>query len=575
MDQFSICSIIAISLLHQSSSFQSCDNLISRKSHCLSKPPIHPNVHIEITSLSRPACNYCSCNKLARRGYNSVSQTVPLHSMKDDSNYAYENDDISVVEEDELLVTDEEALLACRAYLQRKNKLGWVEAKRRKDLARNSLALAPLSQKQQQQNATLSTSSLEDMSQSSRNVNAGYFWEYPSELVYLKRSRPRRIVQKNKMLLGEDGDNGNDVINGGDSDEDYLLEFADDIDFNTNEEEDEEDHSNNDRLDFIDDEEITDVGMSSSSSSPSSTNNEESGGIFTSFPAFPPTSHLKQSQYRKALFSDPKWREEWYTKRWGGEKMKRKRAKINQKKKIQKLVQKIPSDVLRSPELAALTDEEIEDAIITYVKANDKRRKTHLKLKNEKLDGLGSINISQQQQQQITDGDKEDQTNNLPLSFTPSAGQLKEVQRRNSERARKAYETRIANKGIDLDGINERKQQRRNNLKEITVEGELSPRQAMERIEEMINDKKKPLITDVDTVLTPKRLSGRKELLKLILSECFSLKGKCVPNLSLVETDPSEFYMNATMDDVNGVEKKFVTQTTVSELGSFVKFMLI
>ncbi len=545
----SIQSIIALSLLQDSWTFQNHNHVYAKRNffcpyhHPLSIDPLlhHCCVQVSRSVNFRKTPLFCS-------SLNHNNSEGPYSSGQSDG----PSSPFLVSEEEELFVTDEEALLACRAYLQRKNKLGWIESKQRKTLAK-------------------------------QNFNAGYFWEDPDELVYLKRSRPRRLIQKNK-LLGEDGESRNSGSNNeddslADNEEDYLFEFIDDFDDN-----EDDIYTNEFQNDGGDNEENTDIQVSSSESS----NDSDEGGIFTSFPAYPPARYLKQSQFRKKLFSNPEWKEEWYNKRWGGEDMKKERERVRQNKKIQKLVQKIPSDVLRSPELAALTDEEIEDAIKTYLKANQKRRKSHLNVQKEKSDGLGSINIANtssissksERDKFVKKEESKDPTprmnRNELLSFSPSEDQLKEAQRRNSERARKAYETRMINnemKGIDID---KNKQLQQRNLKEIKVEGKLSPRQSMERIEEMINDKKQPYSHDIDTVLEPKRLAGRKELFRMILRENSGLKGKCVPDLSSLThvKEPSEFYLDATADDVDAIVKKFVTQSTVSELGLFIKFLL-
>ncbi len=442
------------------------------------------------------------------------------------TNYEDHGDD-DFGDDDEYYVTDEQALLACRAYLQRKNRLGWTQAKRRKSLAQNSLALHPLP-----------SSPLEDATSGSKNLNAGYFWEDPGELIYLKNSRPRQLVQKNKLL----GKENETVIGGGE----ILFEFSDEED----EEEEEEEEAG---------EEMDDIQL---------LKNVDDGGIFTSFPAFPPTTHVRQSQSRKELFQDPKWKAQWYKKRWGSKKSMEKRQRDREQKRIQTLIKQIPSEILRSPELAALTNEEIEDAIDTYMLANTKRKEAHLKRTKQRKENLPS-----------TTGEVLSNRNTeLSLTFTPSNNELKEIQKKRSEKAAKAYKTRLKNKKMkQMDRDTKLKKQithKSRALREITVEGELSPRQAMERIEETIRDNNLPLIQDIDTLLKPKRLSGRKELLKIVLKDCFNLMGKCVPDVSRVDSSENDFYASATNTDVDSTQKKFVTQCTVYELGSYIKYLL-
>ena len=93
-------------------------------------------------------------------------------------------------------VTDEEALLACRDYLQRKHKLEWTQHERRRRLSRDSLihssTLSPYLE--QKANKTKANNSKGNNSKGNNNSNShagsaavGYFWEDPSELIYLRQ----------------------------------------------------------------------------------------------------------------------------------------------------------------------------------------------------------------------------------------------------------------------------------------------------------------------------------------------------------------------------------------------------
>jgi len=468
---------------------------------------------------------------VAQSSRNHLKCKIRMANYEDIEGDDGDDDDI-LDDEDEYYVTDEQALLACRAYLQRRNRLGWTQAKNRKSLAKNTLALHPLP-----------SNIVEDATNGSKNFNAGYFWEDPSELIYLKNSRPRQLVQKNK-LLGKENEN----IDSGD--EEILFEFSD--------EEDEDEYEEDEEGEMMGDtQSLKDV---------------DDGGIFTSFPAFPPTSHVRQSQSRKELFQDPKWKAQWYKKRWGNKKGIEKRKRDREQKRIKQLIQQIPSEILRSPELAALTNEEIEDAIDTYMMANIKRRESHLKRTKQRKDNL-----------QTTSGEILSNWNRdkaqSPLSFTPSDDELKEIQKKRSEKAAKSYKTRLKNikklNQMDCDPKLRKKIIHKNRaLREIIVEGELSPRKAIERIEETIRDNNLPLMQDIDRILEPKYLSGRKELMKIVLKDCFNLMGKCVPDLSKVDPSENEFYAIATSADVDSIQKKFVTQCTVYELGALVKYLL-
>ena len=214
-----------------------------------------------------------------------------MSSSQDNTNGNGNQDDVEDIPMQN--ITDEEALLACRAYLQRKKKLGWPQNERRKKELASSLAL------------------------SSTDEGTGYFWEDPTELRYLRTGRPR--------LFFED---------------DELDDFDDSDWFDA--------HSRDSDGDEEDDEVKNALII----------NEEEEDGLFTGFPSFPPLSFSTKSSNKKDLFQDPEWKTKWYKARWGDHSTKR--EEMNKKKKIEKYIQQIPSDILQSPELAALSDEDIE-----------------------------------------------------------------------------------------------------------------------------------------------------------------------------------------------------------------------
>ena len=540
-------------------------------------------------SCSTPSEHYYSRQIIHLPSLTRHYNTKDSHSNHSPNQSSNESD-----ESDEYYVTDEEALLACRAYLQRKNRLGWTQSKRRKALAQNALAL--------------SSSSVQV---GSRNLNTGYFWEDPSELVYLKKGRPRRIVEGERGRNKNDGDKG--IIDG--DGEMMEMKIFKDNDYDHHDIQMEQDGDNAGEMgDSIQLRTITEDEYYS--------NKDGIGGdgdIFTSYPAFPPATHVLQSQAKKELFNNPEWKAKWYKKRWGDDKEMMKRRKRNKKqRKIKKLIQNIPSILLRSPELASLSDEEIEDAVNTYVNANKKRRESHLRRSREMKRTLVENSLSNRKRKDNNDNndvnDEELHTHTSDtlekeqvLTFLPSEQKLKEIQDRRSKRAKKAYETRIRNKKakeimddenkyingdgrkrkgrvLSLKSKKDNKGDKSYVLRQVKVEGKLSPRQAMERIEEMMRENKLPLVDDINTILEPKRLSGRKELLRNVLSHSFDLKGKCIPDLSSkIEVDndqnndsscPDEFYSDATITNMEHIQKKFATQSTVLELGSFIKYLL-
>ena len=117
------------------------------------------------------------------------------------------------------------------------------------------------------------------------------------------------------------------------------------------------------------------------------------------------------------------------------------------------MIQKIPSEILRSDELASLSDEEIEEAIRTYVLGNKRRMESHLKRSEERKRKYqdNRINVKryhdderhhQPQHEKIINNTKESVSQ---LSFTPSEDELKKLQSKRSSRSTKAYATRLRN----------------------------------------------------------------------------------------------------------------------------------
>ena len=84
-----------------------------------------------------------------------------------------------------------------------------------------------------------------------------------------------------------------------------------------------------------------------------------------------------------------------------------------------------------------------------------------------------------------------------------------------------------------------------------------SPMQAILHIDMALDHNLWPSQKHVEMIMKPGRLGRRRETLRRILSECFDLRGKCVPN------------PNASGD--GGEEPlMFVTQCGIDELGAFV-----
>jgi hypothetical protein len=83
-----------------------------------------------------------------------------------------------------------------------------------------------------------------------------------------------------------------------------------------------------------------------------------------------------------------------------------------------------------------------------------------------------------------------------------------------------------------------------------------SPMQAILHIDMALDHKVMPKSKYVEMILKPGRLGRRREALRRILSECFDLRGKCVP-------DPK-----ASVGEEDSL--LFATKCGIDELGAFV-----
>lgn len=420
----------------------------------------------------------------ASKGCRISNRLYPFHQTKTPSDDSLDDDEEAV---DLASVSDSEALLACRAYLQRKNLLGgWEGHARRKRRSRQASAQT-----------------------SSTFAAAGYFWEDPSELKYMHNSPPHLqdpFIEDNEEeiddldLIGQDGKSSSERVVFDDShsapneDDEYL----------------------------------------------SATSALERGGAFTSFPIAPSDEQERRSEAAKKTWSDPEFREKWYAKRWGTRKQTKDQK---QEKKMEDRMSSLPAGILSSPELASLSQDEITEAIRTYVAGNRKRSRAR-RAKNEKSPDSSP--------------DPALPPKKSLLETFGSEDSLREAQKRRSERATKAYQTRLQNAA---DSQPKRRRRSSSSIgHELPPTGD-TPREAVVRIQADLESKQLPRISDVELLLAPRKLGRRKEILRRMLNELFDLRGKCVP-------------ANIVNEAQDGEEKLFVTQCKVEELGAFVLFKL-
>ncbi|KAL7473887.1 hypothetical protein ACHAXS_014381 [Conticribra weissflogii] len=500
-------------------------------------------------------------------------------------------------------VDEAQVLLACRSYLLRKHKLEWTEKKRREEAANSPLH------------------------------NEGYFWPNPSELIYLRekpdpfdltyyggngngngngtaigqRHRKSKKHGNDYFYSNHDGEVGDDLpfsssfpsSSYGNGYGGFENKFAIQQKFDKNNDDDDDDsnHHGGERT-------VSWWG----GNNPFSTN-----------PAFtyPSSEHIKRSNSKLRLWNNSTWKEEWYEKRWRGK-------IISQDEKTQrrqdKLLSDIPLDVLESPKLASLSEEEVTEAIVSYLVANRKKSEARRRVKRvkelerrryrewrtsvqsrvEKARDDGATTMRDILLKIDVDKKGSNGSSGDALSFEPSVNVMKKLRKKRGEQSKRAFETRLANleanatasssKRISMfprspnrirsfsrhynNDFNDKNDINSNNINgEDEFEEELSPMQAILRIDMALDHNETPSPVDVETILKPGRLGRRRSLLRRILSECFGLRGKCVPRLvnrkndvRLNEYDSVEKEEEATV----GQELVFTTKCTIEELGSFV-----
>lgn len=367
-------------------------------------------------------------------------------------------------------ISDEEALLACRAYLQRKNRLGsWTESKRRKRQAAQASARG----------------------NSFSHSSVGFFWEDPDELVYLK-GNPRL------------NDTLNDV-------EELQMD-----DLNESDMEQEFEQQQDEEMNMFGDE-------------------------FTSFPLFKPDESKRRSDAAKQKWKDPQWKAMWYEKRWGARQGQISKE-LEKQKKFDNRIQSVPPHILTSPELASMSSDEISEAIHTYVLANKKRSESLRKRAKKRQRERNQDTVVQEV------GEKKEPRDTL---FALSEKNMREAQRKRSERAAKIYQTRLENES-------QRSSSRMPIKRPTQIPGEETPHAAVIRIRAALDANRLPSVKDVELVIPPLKLGHRKKLLRRILSEHYGLRGKCVPEDLSKEDSPLTF----------------ATQCPVEKLGKFVVYKM-
>jgi hypothetical protein len=382
---------------------------------------------------------------------------------------------------------DEELLLACRAYLQKKNRLGlWTLSEERKQ-----------NRKQQQKLAKGSQS-------------GGFFWDDPLELIYYRPNGEQasfndnnNINRKDPLELEtiEDDEDDDEMINARTQPSSrsqmatYSLEH---VEFDVKGE------SENDRL-------------------------EEWSREFSSFPTEPSESRIRRSQAAKRRWDDPEWKAKWYQKRWEGKKKLEHRKQLSPAKKNSPA---LTMEFMSSPEFNSLSEDEIFDAVTMYQQANAKRANSLKLSRQHRKEFLKQIDP-------MTNDNFEagDRTPRDALLLDRDEEAIRLIR---SERQKKSYQTRLQNlQQSTTESALLANQRAKRSLRPT----EDTAKAALKRIRMDLDLYKIPQLDDLVLIASETSLGGRKHLMRRLLSERFDLRGKCIPD----EQDPDHviFVTNA------------------------------
>lgn len=492
-------------------------------------------------SVSRRTLSYKGFPRSSPCGSSSL---MPLADSKITNNFNFDEEQ----EVDESLITDEQVLLAVRSYLVRKHRLPWREKmKRRQDafqFSRTYLSTisSPVQQAQHISSRTIS---------SDTDSPVGYFWHDTTELKYLNQ-QPTSNTTCTVTVDGND-------------------EHRDDFYSNPQRE----------RYDF---------------STFGGVHDDIGASLFTSFASSPDETYVRRSSIAQKTWSNEEFRKKWWAKRWGDRVGSQKT--IGSRRMNEKL-SRIPSEILQSEEfklaLLQLEKGELTNITKSYISSNRKRSVAayRRKIEADARRSLGYNNI----------GDMQSESNSLHIGKEEFAHKIseegqREAQRKRSEKARLAYQTRLARKQQSKKGVEALSEQETSisdtNMSNVRFSSDyfnevIATRSLKKKLfaptyghtpwlntrdieqteslyqEAMINSKtyiatlgahfNNISASEVNLLLKPKRLSGRKQLLLRILKERFGLIGKCVPT--------------------EGGNKSFATHSSVKQLGDFVMHLLM
>jgi hypothetical protein len=317
----------------------------------------------------------------------------------------------------------------------------------------------------------------------------------------------------------------------------------------------------------------------------STTDNLPYYDVLTSVESTASLSQQRRSNAIKKRWANPEYRKRWYARRWGDRGFNEKdQEQIRRYRKAEALARDLPKGFLGSPELASLTKEEITEAIATRVISNERRARSRKKSLQDRKETLAESNASifngveEQVRTETHEWTRKDTSHKLdPNSlFVCTHEEMTEAQQRRSERAKKTYQTRMENERARQKARAEYVPTHPAFIVPVIQETspldrpfyppkQLTPRDALLRVEHALDKEKLPDIDDVRLILQPKRLAHRKDVLFRVLKDGFDLCGKCVP----------VYDTKVQAEEKVPLTYEFATHSSIQMLGNFVLSLLM
>jgi hypothetical protein len=525
-------------------------------------------------------------------------------------------------------ISDAEALLACRAHLQRRKLL----SKKSNDINSNNN-----NNNDGWQNAEWRKAKRLQHAENARQSDAvGFFWEDPDELAFYDRAKRPHLIQQRQPSVSASSSskestntttsqsrsidisgseyyalevpsspsvlvsNDEDVIkevDGGDEDEDDATANRGDEIWETTVTNPRSRMTSETSSSIFDGTETSsstqngndeeDVWENAHLLAPDTWPNDAARTYYRIDEDTPRQTHMKRSLAAKKKFTNETWKELWYVSRWGRPPPSQRNnhnstdhIRMKSKTALRKLdgrIRKIDG-FLESPELNAMTEDEIAEAITKYVTSYQKRVVSRRKTLQERKAALNKqYRIGQQFVQNDTFSylpETEVQNSNMNNTINDTIPiprdillrtdplELEERQRHRAVQATKAYQKRLQNSNKP-ETKRRKKQSPFPSIAAIHITPQLTPENSIRYIESMLDNLQdesfafhnastlEELKSHVECILQSTKLARRKYTLRRVLSQVFDLRGKCIPT-------------------TNNSAYEFVTQASVANIGEFV-----